>query len=199
MKKLLLLLAVVLTAGTISAQKIKLISGDLSSLKGQKTINIEYDYSEMRVGRYDDEKDYVADKVKAYNEKEAGRGDTWKKAWEGDRSGRFEPNFEELLNKYLKKSGVYVGSENDAAEYKFVIKTTRTEPGYNIYISRMNAEIDIEVIVYKNGKEVARIISKNNPGRTFGGNDYDTGLRIQEAYAKAGKDFGSWLAKKYLK
>lgn len=198
MKKI-LTIALMLFSVVAFSQKITLKSGDLSGLKGQKFIKIEYDYSTMRVGKYADEKDYVADKVKAYNEKEAGRGDTWKKSWEGDRGSRFQPNFEELLNKYLTKAGVFVGPENKDAAYKFVVKTTRTEPGYNIYVSRMNAEIDIEVIVYKDGKEVARIISKNNPGRTFGGNDYDSGERIQEAYAKAGKEFGNWLSKNYLK
>ena len=198
MKKI-LTIALMLFSVVAFSQKITLKSGDLSGLKGQKFIKIEYDYSTMRVGKYADEKDYVADKVKAYNEKEAGRGDTWKKSWEGDRGSRFQPNFEELLNKYLTKAGVFVGPENKDAAYKFVVKTTRTEPGYNIYVSRMNAEIDIEVIVYKDGKEVARIISKNNPGRTFGGNDYDSGERIQEAYAKAGKEIGNWLSKNYLK
>jgi len=198
MKKI-LTIALMLFSVVAFSQKITLKSGDLSGLKGQKFIKIEYDYSTMRVGKYADEKDYVADKVKAYNEKEAGRGDTWKKSWEGDRGSRFQPNFEELLNKYLTKAGVFVGPENKDAAYKFVVKTTRTEPGYNVYVSRMNAEIDIEVIVYKDGKEVARIISKNNPGRTFGGNDYDSGERIQEAYAKAGKEIGNWLSKNYLK
>jgi len=198
MKKI-LTIALMLFSVVAFSQKITLKSGDLSGLKGQKFIKIEYDYSTMRVGKYADEKDYVADKVKAYNEKEAGRGDTWKKSWEGDRGSRFQPNFEELLNKYLTKAGIFVGPENKDAAYKFVVKTTRTEPGYNVYVSRMNAEIDIEVIVYKDGKEVARIISKNNPGRTFGGNDYDSGERIQEAYAKAGKEIGNWLSKNYLK
>lgn len=198
MKKI-LTIALVLISVVAFSQKITLKSGDLSGLKGQKFVDIEYDYSAMRVGKFADEKDYVSGKVADYNKKEAGRGDTWKRDWEGDRASRFQPNFEKLLNKYLEKAGVVVGPEHNEAAYKFVVKTTRTEPGYNIYVSRMNAEIDIEVIVYKGGKEVARVISKGNPGRTFGGNDYDTGLRIQEAYAKAGKEFGNFLSKKYLK
>lgn len=198
MKKILVITLLFFTM-TAFSQKIVLKTGNLSELKGQKFIDIEYDYSEMRVGKFADEKDYVKEKVAAYNEKEVGRGDTWKKSWIADRESRFQPNFEELLNKYLKKTGIYVGEENKDAKYKFIVKTTRTEPGFNIYIARRNAEIDIEITVMKGDKEVAKLYSKNNPGRTFGGNDFDSGERIQEAYAKAGKEFGNWLYKKYLK
>lgn len=198
MKKI-LTIALLLFSVVAFSQKITLKSGDLSGLKGQKSINISYDYSNMRVGKYADEKDYVAEKVKGYNEKEAGRGDSWKKAWIADRASRFQPNFEELLNKYLSKSGISVSSDNKSAEYRFDIITTRTEPGFNVYVARMNAEIDIEVVVYKGNAEVARIVSKGNPGRTYGGYDYDSGERIQEAYAKAGKEIGNFLSKKYLK
>jgi hypothetical protein len=37
------------------------------------------------------------------------------------------------------------------------------------------------------------------PGRGAMGNDYDTGFRIQEAYAKCGKETGAFLAKKAFK
>jgi hypothetical protein len=33
----------------------------------------------------------------------------------------------------------------------------------------------------------------NAPGKVFMGNDYDTGERISEAYAKAGKELGKYL------
>lgn len=196
MKKILSVLLVVAST-SVFAQKIYLKSGDLSVLKGQKEVDVEYDYSKMRVGRYADERDYVKDKVKDYNEKEAGRGDKWAKAWEGDRGSRFQPSFEELLNKYNKS--FYIAEDNDDAKYKFVVKTTRTEPGFNVYVVRKNAEVDLEIILMEGDKEIAKVIAKNNPGRTFGGNDFDTGTRIEEAYAKAGKDFGKWLYKKYFK
>jgi len=38
-----------------------------------------------------------------------------------------------------------------------------------------------------------------NPGTTFTGYDYDTGLRIAEAYAKCGKSLGAFLSKKAFK
>src|SRR5690606_1491496 len=63
------------------AQKIKVTSGDLGFLKGQTTINVEYNYDNMGVGKFDKEEDYINQKVEDYNKKEAGRGDKWKESW----------------------------------------------------------------------------------------------------------------------
>ena len=90
------------------AQKIKVTSGDLDFLKGQTAINVEYNYDNMGVGKFDKEEDYINQKVEDYNKKEAGRGDKWKESWIGDREERFEPKFEELINKNLEKSNVKV-------------------------------------------------------------------------------------------
>ena len=79
-----------------------------------------------------------------------------------------------------------------------IFKTTFTEPGYNIYVSRKNAEIDGEVWIVETANPsnvIAKISVQNCPGRTFGGNDYDTGNRIEESYAVAGKGLGKFLSK----
>ncbi|MEP7107248.1 MAG: hypothetical protein ABI760_04685 [Ferruginibacter sp.] len=45
-----------------------------------------------------------------------------------------------------------------------------------------------------NKSKIIAIISVDNAlGRTFGGYDYDTGLRIGEAYADAGKALGKYI------
>ena len=38
----------------------KQVSGDISVLKGQSVINLQYDYSNMAVGKFKNEADYVA-------------------------------------------------------------------------------------------------------------------------------------------
>lgn len=203
MKKLFFITAfIVFAAFTLQAQKIVVKSGDLGFLKSEKFLKIEYDYNGMAVGKFDDEADYIAKKVTEYNEKEPGRGDTWKEAWIGDRKARFQPKFEELLNKYLEKPGVYVGPENDDAAYTMILKTTFTEPGFNIYITKKPAMVNVEAIFVETGNPEnvkAVIISKNNPGRTYGSGDYDTGIRISEAYAKCGKELGNFFLKKVYK
>lgn len=178
----------------INAQKVKLKSGKLGVLNGQSTINLEYDYSDMGVGKYKDEADYIAKKKEDYNKKEAGRGDKWEEAWVADRSNRFQPQFEELFNKYSPVQG---GDHADA-KYTLIFKTKFTEPGFNIHITRKNAEIDGEAWIVETAnpeKVIAKITVEKCQGRTFGGYDYDSGTRIQEAYAVAGKGLGKFLKK----
>ena len=50
---------IAMAAHVASAQRVDLKSGDLAVLSGQKTINIEYDYSEFGVGKFATEKEYL--------------------------------------------------------------------------------------------------------------------------------------------
>lgn len=81
MKKIIFLLvglALLTGAKESSAQKLK--SGDLKVLKGQTILNLQYDYSNMSVGKFDKESDYVADRTADMNKKKPGTGDQWAQA-----------------------------------------------------------------------------------------------------------------------
>jgi len=200
--KIVLLALIVLGALNTQAQKIKVVDGNLDFLKGQKEIMLEYDYNDMAVGKFDKEEDYVAKKVAEYNEKDPGSGDEWAESWVADRKGRFEPKFEELLKSYTEKADIEFDQSLTDAKYTMILKTTFTEPGFNIGIVRKDAEINVEVIFVETANpenKLAVIEMTRVPGRGALGNDYDTGFRIQEAYAKAGKELGSYLYKKALK
>jgi hypothetical protein len=177
------------------AQKLKITQGDLNPISGETSLNVVYQYNPMGVGKFDREADYLAKKKTEYNEKEAGRGDKWEQSWIADRQERFEPQFEELFNKHAKN--LQVGS-NPSAKYTLVVKTTFTEPGFNVYVTRKNARIDGEIWLVATSDQsnpLAIISFVNAPGRTFGGFDYDTGTRIQEAYAALGKSIARMLSK----
>ncbi len=176
------------------SQKIKLIEGDLSPLKGQKAINTKFEYDGMSVGKFPKEEDYIAKKKNELNEKEAGRGDTWEKSWKSDRQERFEPQFRELLSKHADLSTV-----DESAQYTLIFKTIKTEPGFNIGVTSRPAFIDGEarLVESKNpSKVIAKITLIKAPGRDVMGFDYETGARLQEAYAKAGKELGSFIKSK---
>ena len=77
-----------------------------------------------------------------------------------------------------------------------IFKTTRTEPGWNVGVMRVPAYIDAEVWFVETANPdnvLAKISIKNSPGRDAFGMDYETGLRLQESYAKAGKSLGGFL------
>jgi hypothetical protein len=192
MKKALLicLLAVSVTG---FAQKVKLVEGSLAALKGEKIIKTEFTYENMTVGKDGlTEKDYIIRKKKDYDEKEPGRGDKWEKAWVADRKERFEPQFNELFEKFgeVKTTG--------DSKYTLIFKTTRTEPGWNVGVMRASARIDAEAWIVETANPsnvIAKFTVINAPGRDAMGYDFDTGYRIQEAYAKSGKEIGQFLVK----
>ncbi|GAA3956918.1 hypothetical protein [Mucilaginibacter dorajii] len=186
-------IALLSLSATTMAQKVKLKDGDFSPLKSETEVNIEFTYNNMGVGKYKDEADYLEKKRADYNKKEDGRGDVWVKAWVSDRQGVFEPKFIELFSKYSNMS------ESKTAKYTIIFNTWFTEPGYNIYISRENAKISGDAVIVETAnrnKVLATITVEKAPGRTFGGYDYDTGSRLAESYASAGKALAKFIKDK---
>ena len=188
-------LALFMMALTISgyAQKIKLLEGDLSPLKGQKSIRTEFTYDNMVVGKDKTEESYIQEKKAKLNEKEAGKGDKWEQDWVDDRKNRFEPQFREL---FAKNSEMTTADDN--ATYTLIFKTTRTEPGYNIGITKQPAMIDGEAWIVETAnkdKVIAKISIQKVPGSQVMGYDFDTGTRLQESYAKSGKDLAKFIVK----
>jgi hypothetical protein len=191
MKKLTgLLLLSFLFSLQVGAQKVKTTSGSDDILKSESSINIEFKYENITVGKYKNEQDYITAKTEEYNKKEAGKGDSWAASWKNDRESRYEPKFIEL---FKINSGMSVLTD---AKYTMIVKTVSIEPGWNIGISRKNAEIDLEVWIVETANKSSKLASftiNNVPGGTAFGYDFDTGLRISEAYAKAGKSIGKAL------
>ena len=185
-----LLAASVFFVVNASAQKIKKTEGDIAPFKSEKAVNIEFSYDNMRVGKFKTEKEYVDTKTAEYNKSEAGKGDKWAQAWVNDRAERYEKKFIELFTESSGKE------ESSSAKYTLIFHTLFTEPGFNVGVMRKNAYIDAEVLLVETAdksKIVARISMEKVPGRDAMGYDFDTGWRISEAYAKAGKSLGKFL------
>ena len=199
MKRIIGIYLMVVLANSAMAQKVQLKEGDVAPLFDQKSISIKFTYDNMVIGKSKTktEESYVSEKKKELNEKEAGRGDKWSQAWVDDRENRFEPQFIELFSKH---SGIAVNKENNT--YTLIFKTTRTEPGWNVGVMRVAAFIDAEVWIVESANQdkiIAKITVKNSPGRDAMGFDFDTGYRIQEAYAKAGKEVAQFIEKQKKK
>jgi hypothetical protein len=186
------------------AQKITLTSGSFKALSGQSEVNVVYKYDGMKVGigkKALPEDEYIEKKKGEYNKKEAGRGDSWEKDWVADRENKFHVKFEDLFNKGLK--GTTIGRGKSGAKYTMIVHTTTTEPGWNIpFVGKQPSLVDMTISLVETGNEgtplgVATVVG--SPGTTYGYGDWDTGIRIQESYAKGAKSFAGWLPKKGMK
>lgn len=184
------LIAAFLFTMQANAQKVKTTSGSDDILKPESSINIEFTYDNISVGKYKSEQEYITAKTEEYNKKEPGKGDTWAASWKNDKQSRFEPKFIEL---FKINSGMSVMTE---AKYTLIFKTLSMEPGFNVGVMRKNAEIDAEVWIVETANKSNKLASftiSNVPGGTAFGYDFDTGLRISEAYANAGKKLAKYL------
>ncbi|KXX67473.1 hypothetical protein AVL50_25735 [Flammeovirga sp. SJP92] len=182
----------------MNAQSIKVKKGKLSALSKVTSYDVVFSYENMNVGKMTEE-DYVAEKVKAYNKKEKGRGDEWKGKWIADRNERFEPKFITLFNK--SSDGQVKIKEGDSnCPYEMHVRTTDTEPGFNVGVMRKNAYISMEIsfIEKKTQKVLVLIELLDARGRSVQGYDFDTGTRLEEGYAKAGKGLGNFFRKKVM-
>lgn len=195
MKKLLILFVSLLGISSAMAQKTKLYFGDLSALKGQKAIALEFSYDNMRIGMKGDksEQQYIDESKKKQNEKEPGKGDQWEQQWIGNRKDRFEPKFRELFAKRAEMTTTDAG-----AKYTLIFKTVKTEPGFNVGVMRRPAFIDGEAWIVETANK-SNIIAKMTVVRCAGqdvmGFDFDSGKRLEESYAKAGKEVGTYFTK----
>ena len=189
-----LLLCLLFSMTSYSQKEAK--KGDYSFLKGEKSLNVEFDYSNMLIGKQLSEKEYLDEKVEKYNKDEAGRGDKWKESWLSDRENKFEPKFLQLINKSLEGPGIDCG-KNKEANYTVIVHTTYTEPGFNVGVMSKPSSCNYTFTFIENDtkKEVASYILENVPGTSVTGADIATGPRIAESYAKAGKMLGAYIAK----
>jgi hypothetical protein len=197
-KQALFILAFVCTA-IVYAQKVKITEGSYSALKGISAYNLEFDYSNVMIPKYDSEEDFLKDKMAKRDEKEEGAGEVFKKSWFADREDRYEPKYIESFNKRFDDGERKVGKDLSDAEYTMKIHTTLLYAGYNVGVMRQNAKIEATVSVYKSEDPSNVLFSANYSkveGGSFGGMDYNSGYRISEAYAKLAKKVAADIKKK---
>ena len=189
----------------IFAQKLTVINGNLEFLKNTTKILVKYKYDRMEVGKMS-EIAYLEKRSQELNQKEPGRGDSWKVKWYEDRKKRFEPKFEELFNKVLQNKGVSVNANYPNADYVMTIHTQWTEPGYfaSYFTTRYGGGLPSEPalisgkITFTEVADSSKILSEmmfdDSPGKPMGA-PWDTGERIKESYAKLGKSLATFLIK----
>lgn len=196
MKKLLAII-VLLSTTMMFSQKVKVTEGSFKNVQGISSFNLEFDYSDLMVPKYDSEEEFLADKMEKRNEKNPGDGERFKKAWFSDREEKYEPKFIESFNKRWDNGEVKVGM-NVGSEYTMKVHTTLMWAGYNVGVVRKNAKIEATISIYKNDNPSKILVSANYTKVEGGGAmgyDFDAALRIGEGYAKLSKTLAKNIKK----
>lgn len=200
MKKV-LIIAAVFVSSLMSAQDVDLVKGDLSFLKDQKDVNVEFDYSKLTLMKEKKtEAQYIEDRVLDLNTKARGTGDVWKKKWASSRELIWQPKFLELVNVVLSKEGKDVSFQegNAKAKYTLIVDVVWIFPGWDIMMMKQPAKVSTNlkfVETADKSKVLAEISSENAPGDQWG-NQFSNETRIGEGFAKTGKSLAKFLMKK---
>jgi len=197
MKKLALTFFVFLT-GIISAQKMKVISGNFDFLKGQTELNLKMDYSHMLFYKENmDEAAYIVKQAKDIQK--AGKSpeefEKWKKDWEYSKNTQFVDKFLASMNKNMD---IKTSVNNSSAKYTLTVETVWIYPGWFAGIMNQPSKLStiLKFVETANPYNVLlEINSENAPGDNFVGlpNNND---RISEGYAKTAKTLAHMIERK---
>jgi hypothetical protein len=191
-KCLAIIVAALSVSNLVSAQEVDISKGDISILKNETTINIEFTYEKMSVGDFNKEADYIKKKTEEYNAKEAGTGDTWAIKWQEDKAMKFEPKF--ILG-FTKQNKMTVSKD---AKYTLIFNSKALEPGYNVGVAKKNAGLDGSVTLVETAnrvKKLAVLSVERAPETKWRGAAFDAGSRIADAYYMDGQKVGAFIKK----
>lgn len=190
MKKLLSLVLAMTISVAAMAQKMKIQSGDLKFLKGVETVNVVFDYSEMKLLKENfTEAEYIPRRIEELNKKNEGSGDIWKKQWERSKEELWNPKFIMVFNKVLSKENINTKlKENAGGPYTLMVKVKWVYPGWDAGIMKQPAKVTTQLTFVDSAtkKVLCDIESIEAPGDQWGSN-FNNETRIGEGFAKTGK------------
>jgi hypothetical protein len=174
------------------AQEVDLTKGDLSVLKGETTINIEFTYEKMSVGDFNKEAEYIKKRIEEENKKDPPNGDNWAAQWEEQKKSFFGDKF--ILG-FTKQNKITFSKD---AKYTLIFNTRALEPGYQVGISKRNAGVDGNVTLVetaKRDKKLAVLYVERAPETKWRGAAFDAKSRIGDAYYMDGQKVGKFIEK----
>jgi hypothetical protein len=177
------------------SQKMKLLSGSLKPLKGEKSYDIVFNYDSMTVGGDGlPEKEYLRQKKSDWEAREPGKGSDFVEQWFSDRKRLYEPAFIKNFEHYS-----YLKLEDAEAKYTLIVKTRNMEGGWTIGVAGHPGEISGEMWVVESANKnnvIAKILFFEFTGKFSGGGDFDMTTRIRGAYEVTGRWLGDFVRRK---
>jgi len=181
------------------AQKIKIQKGDFKFLAGQTEVNVEFDYSNLKLMKENlTEEQYVTNRAAELNEKK-GIGDIWKKKWQGSKEMIWNPKFLELINVVSSKEKTNISFQEglSSAKYTLIVEVVWIYPGWDVAMMKQPAKVttNIKIVETANRSNTLVVMSSENaPGDQWGSN-FSNETRIGEGFAKTGKTLAKVIAK----
>lgn len=200
MKKTAILVLLFFT-GIAMAQDVEVVKGDFKFLKDQKELNIEFVYSNLKLMKEEvTEAQYVKERAAELNEKSKGKGDIWKKKWEGSKELIWNLKFLELANVVLSKDKKDLTFQEGLtnAKYTLIVDVVWIYPGWDAGVMKQAAKVSTVLRFVETANRsnvVLEITTDKAPGDQWG-NNYSNESRIGEGFAKTAKTMSKMILKK---
>ena len=179
----------------VPKQEIEIISGNPKYFNKVDSYYIQFDYTDLKIGGYENEEAYIA-YMREDAELRRKSPDEWEQKWFNDRATVFEPKFLELFHKY---AGAKIKLESKGSDQKFILQfhTQFIEIGFNRNFKESPTYINVIVTISDTtSKEEPLIISmKYVIGREVMSSYSANFRRIEEAYGKCGKELAKYMRK----
>jgi hypothetical protein len=176
--------------------KIEILSGNPKYFKNDNSYHIQFDYSNLKVDEYSDEQTYIEYMKDDAEKRKKGSSDKWVEKWYSDRTNVFQPKFIELFNKF---SGNKIKVDTVFKNQKYVLNlhTRFLAIGFNKNFTKSPTYINVIVTISElNSSEKPLIISMENIiGDEVFSSYSDDYRRIEESYAKCGKELAKYMCK----
>jgi len=193
------MLTLLVTSSLTMAQKTKIESGDFKFLAGVNEVNVEFDYSNLKLMKENlTEEQYVAKRTTELNEKK-GVGDIWKKKWQGSKEMIWNPKFLELINVVSSKEKTNISFQENlsSAKYTLIVEVVWIYPGWDAGVMKQPAKVttNLKIVETANRSNVLVVMSSENAPGDQWGNNYSNENRIGEGFAKTAKTLAKIIAK----
>lgn len=176
-------------------------NGDVSAFKKTRNINLEVDYSSLKVGEYTED-EYIKKKREDLVKKGGqDKADEWQKKWENAKANIWPKRFAGLYNEVMKKKKISsrLKVKDDKATKTLIVYVTYIEPGYHIFIDSRSAFANFEFKLVDNSggaSAIAELYANNVQGIHAGGDHFDVDRRVGESFDKAAKMLATYIIKK---
>lgn len=183
--------------------KIEILSGNPKYFKNAKNYHVQFDYSNLKIGKFEDEQSYIQYMMEDAEKRKVGSSESWLKLWNEERVNSYQPRFIELLIKHSKYE-LDVDTIFKNQQYVLNLHTQFIEIGYNKNTEKSPTYINVIVTIHKIGSSespliisMAYITGKEFAWVTLVNNFYSPEFRrIEEAYAKCGKELAIYMRNK---
>jgi len=171
-------------------QEVTLLEGSFKILKAEPTVDIEFTYDSLQVGKYKIEADYVEKKVTEINKKYPGKGDAWAKEWTAQRKTKFQPAF---ITAFKESS---VKDTSVQSKYTLIFNTSYIEQGFSSAAILVHKNPEVRgTLTLVASDDRTKIIAEARITKAMGraGPHFETGEHLDAAYDQAGSALGTFI------